>query len=116
MLDILERYGEAVSATAVDTRAAIIDGNPKTGRLADIISADSLSKIYENEWLSEESQRLREHLESLYAQTEDNSGVFGDKWSQSFIDIWNKTDALKESIRGVSLKTSFSTKQDAGKS
>ena len=52
MLDVLERNGEAVSAIAVNTRAAMIDGSPKTGRLADIISADGLHKIYDNNWLS----------------------------------------------------------------
>ena len=45
MLDVLERNGEAVGATAVNTRAAMIDGSPKTGRLPDIISADGLHKI-----------------------------------------------------------------------
>ena len=87
MLDILERYGEAVSATAVNTRAAMIDGSPKTGRLADIISANGLHKIYDNNWLSGKSQLLREVLESLHSETDENSGFFQDKWSQSFIDI-----------------------------
>lgn len=109
MLDVLERNGEAVGATAVNTRAAMIDGSPKTGRLPDIISADGLHKIYDNNWLSGKSQELRGHLETLHSQTDENSGIFGDKWSQSFIDIWNKTDALVESIRGVKTVSTFTT-------
>ena len=114
MLDILERDGEAVAATAINTRAAMLDGNPKTGRLADIISSDGLHKVYDNNWLSGQSQQLREYLESLHAQTDDHSGLFGNKWSQSFIDIWNKTDALVESIRGVKPVTPFATNLDTG--
>ena len=94
MLDVLERNGEAVSATAINVRAAMIDGSPKTGRQPDIIYSNGFHKIYDNNWLSGKSQELRGLLESLHGKTDDNSGVFGDKWSQSFIDIWNKTDAL----------------------
>ena len=112
MLDVLERNGEAVSAIAVNTRAAMIDGSPKTGRIADVISADGLHKIYEKNWLSGQSQRLRGHLESLHSLTDDTSGIFGDKWSQSFLDTWNKTDALIESIRGVNTITTFPTNLD----
>ena len=114
MLDILERDGEAVAATAINIRSAMLDGNPKTGRLADIVSIDGMHKIHDNHWLSEDSQRLRDHLDVIYAQTDDHSGLFGDKWSQSFIDIWNKTDSLKESIRGVRPVTPFSTSKDTG--
>ena len=114
MLDILERDGEAVAATAINIRSAMLDGNPKTGRLPDVISIDGMHKIHDNHWLSEESQRLRDHLDAIYAQTDGHSGLFGDKWSQSFIDIWNKTDSLKESIRGVSPVTPFSSSKDTG--
>ena len=112
MLDILEGYGEAVSATAVNFRASMLDGSPKTGRLADIISAKGLHKIYDNNWLSGKSQQLREVLESLHSETDENSGFFQNKWSQSFIDIWNKTDALVESIRGVKTLSTFATNLD----
>ena len=114
MLDILERDGEAVAATAINIRSAMLDGNPKTGRLADIISADGLHKVYDKNWLSGQSEELRERLESLHAQTDDHSGLFGDKWSQSFIDIWNKTDALVESIRGIKPITPFQSNLDTG--
>jgi len=114
MLDILERDGEAVGATAINIRSAMLDGNPKTGRLADIVSIDGMHKIHDNHWLSEDSQRLRDHLDVIYAQTDDHSGLFGDKWSQSFIDIWNKTDALVESIRGIKPITPFQSNLDTG--
>ena len=37
----------------------------------------------------ETNQQLRGFLESLHAETDDNSGVFGNAWSQTFVDIWN---------------------------
>lgn len=90
----------------------MIDGSPKTGRLPDILSADGFHRIYDNNWLSGKSQELRGHLESLHSLTDENSGIFGNKWSQSFIDIWNKTDALVDSIRGVKTLTTFTTRLD----
>ena len=47
MLDILERHGYAVGATAVNSRPSIVDGNPKTGRLADIISTEGVSRVFD---------------------------------------------------------------------
>ena len=90
----------------------MIDGSPKTGRLPDILSADGFHRIYDNNWLSGKSQELRGHLESLHSLTDENSGIFGNKWSQSFIDIWNKTDALVDSVRGVKTLTTFTTRLD----
>lgn len=40
MLDILEGQGHAVGATAVNSRAPMIDGSPTTGRLADLMSTE----------------------------------------------------------------------------
>ncbi len=94
MLDVLERNGDAVSATAVNSRAAMIDGSPKTGRLADILSTENIARIYETNWLNDKSQDLREYLESLNGRTSEVSGLFSNKWSQTFVDVWNKTDAL----------------------
>lgn len=94
MLDVLERKGEAVGATALNSRAAMIDGSPKTGRLADILSTESIARVYEPNWLNDKSQALREYLTTLNSKTSENSGVFANKWSQTFIDVWNKTDEL----------------------
>jgi hypothetical protein len=94
MLDVLERNGEAVGATAVNSRSVMIDGSPKTGRLADVLNTESIARIYEPNWLNDKSQDFREYLELLNSKTSENSGMFADKWSQTFVDVWNKTDAL----------------------
>lgn len=107
MLDILEVQGHAVGATAVNARVSMIDGSPKTGRLADVFPTEGLLKIRDRNFLIKESQQLRDFLKSLHAETTDNSGVFGNAWSQAFVDIWNKTDALVATYRGVQLATSF---------
>lgn len=107
MLDILERHGHAVGATAINGRVQMIDGSPSTGRLADVMSTEGSPRIVDRHFLKGESQQLREFLESLYAESDDNSGIFGEAWSQSFVDIWNKTDALALSLRDAKLVTSF---------
>ena len=47
MLDILEGHGHVVGATAVNSRAQIIDGSPTTGRLADIMSTEGVLKVFD---------------------------------------------------------------------
>ncbi|MFM7257017.1 MAG: hypothetical protein ACKO1E_00300, partial [Acidimicrobiaceae bacterium] len=44
MLDILEGHGHAVGASAINARVNMIDGSPKTGRLASI-SSKQLSEM-----------------------------------------------------------------------
>ena len=107
MLDILAGHGHAVGATAVNARVSMIDGSPKTGRLADVMSTEGLLRIRDNTFLRGDSQQLRDFLKSLHAETGDNSGVFGNAWSQAFVDIWNKTDALAEDFKGLTLDTPF---------
>ena len=109
MLDILEVHGHAVGATAINARVSIIDGSPKTGRLADVMSTEGVLRIRDKSFLRGDSQQLRTFLQSLHAETSDNSGVFGNSWSQAFVDIWNKTDALAEKINGLKLVTPYET-------
>ena len=107
MLDILAGHGHAVGATAVNARVSMVDGSPKTGRLADVMSTEGLLRIRDNTFLRGDSQQLRDFLKSLHTETNDNSGVFGNVWSQTFVDIWNKTDALAEVFKGLTLDTPF---------
>ncbi|KAL7554934.1 hypothetical protein ACHAWF_018496 [Thalassiosira exigua] len=110
MLDILERHGHAVGATAVGGRAPMIDGSPSTGRLADIMSVDGVPRMFDRNFLrGSDNQHLRPYLESMHAETDDSSGVFGNAYSQAFVDIWNKTDALVGTLRATSLATSFAS-------
>ena len=90
MLDILERHGHAVGATTVNGRAPMIDGSPSTGRLADVMTADGLPRVFDRNFLKGgTNQELRRFLESVHAETDENSGVFGNRWSQTFVDVWN---------------------------
>ena len=90
MLDILEGHGHAVGATAVNSRATIIDGSPTTGRLVDIMPTAGMSKVHDRDFLRRgENQQLRSFLEAIYADSDDNSGLFGNVWSQTFVDTWN---------------------------
>ena len=107
MLDILERQGHAVGATAINSRVEIIDGSPKTGRLADVMSTEGIPRLHDRSFLKGDSQQLRNYLKSLHSGTDDNSGVFGNAFSQTFVDIWNKTDTLAEKFRSINLLTDF---------
>lgn len=90
MLDVLESQGMAVGATSVNSRATIIDGSPTTGRLSDILSAEGVTKIFDRLFLKgNENQELRAFLEAIHTDASDNSGVFGNAWSQAFVDMWN---------------------------
>ena len=84
MLDVLERQGHAVGATAVNSRVSIVDGSPKTGRLADVMSTEGIPRIHDRSFLMGNSQQLRDYLTSLHAGTDDNSGVFSNAFSQTF--------------------------------
>ncbi len=108
MLDKLQGYGHAVSSTSVNSKVPMVDGSPTTGRFADAISTEGLPRIFEREFLNGRSgKELQYFLEDLNAETKENSGVMSDMWSQRFIDIWDKTDTLVQTMRGVKLETAF---------
>ena len=109
LLDVIERQGHAAGGTVIDSRSQMIDGDPSTGRLSDVMSTEILPRVFERNHLKDEKQDLREFLKSIHGETEDNSGVFADKFSQTFIDVWNKTDELVTAIRNTDLLTEFST-------
>jgi len=110
MLDVLEDYGLAVSATSVNAHSIMIDGSPTTGRLSTAMDTSGVPRVYHREFLKGNQQELRLFLEKLHSETQENSGAFSNQWSQSFIDIWNKTDTLVETLRGIKLSTDFSSK------
>ena len=59
MLDILEVHGHAVGATAINARVSIIDGSPKTGRLADVMSTEGVLRIRDKSFRRGDSLQLR---------------------------------------------------------
>jgi len=108
MCDILEGQGHAVSATSVNVQAPMVDGDPSLGRYADAMTTKGLPKIFERQFLNGRTgQELRLFLEQLHGETSDNSGVMANLWSQRFIDVWDKTDKLVNTMRGVKLQTAF---------
>lgn len=108
MLDLMERHGNSVGATAIDARAAILDGSPATGRLADTMSIHGLPRMFDKNFLrGQDNQQMREFLEEIHADTSELSGVFGDAYSQTFVDIWNsKTCSF---LSGFSLNRTYLT-------
>lgn len=109
MCDVLERQGHAVSAISVNYQAPMVDGDPSTGRYADAMSTEGLPKIFERQFLNGRTgQELRLFLEQLNGATSDNSGVMSNLWSQRFVDVWDKTENLVRTMRGVKLQTAFS--------
>ena len=90
MLDELAGYGLAVSSTALDRKSLMVDGDPSTGRLADVISNTGPQLIYERKFLNRKAKRedLRGYIESRHYETEENSGVLANIQSKSFIYTW----------------------------
>jgi uncharacterized protein (DUF1501 family) len=108
LLDVVERQGHSVGATAINARSPMVDGAPSTGRLADVMSTEILPRVFDRNFLRPgESQDLRPYLEEIHAESLDNSGVFGNLWSQTFMDVWNKTDELVAMLRATDLATPF---------
>ena len=124
-LDVLEQQGTAVAASSIGSRAVILDGNPDTGRLADNMAVQFVPRLFDRNFLAPSEQRwtpgaqgiptlieivkqdLRGYLEELHSETNELSGVFGDLFSRSFIDNWNKTDELSTLTRATNLATNF---------
>lgn len=116
MLDMLQDDGFVVAATSMDRKAQMIDGDPKTGRLADVVSSAGPRTIYEREFLNwrDRTEQLRPYLEEVHSETVENAGMFGNMWSQTFLDIWNKAEILTQSLKETHLLTEFTTKTDVG--
>ena len=114
MLDILEQeQGAAVAATSVGPRAAILEGNPAYGRFADAMSGQGSPRLFDRDFLAPTEvkwapdvkgipvlveivkQDLRPYLEEIHAGTSEVSGVFGDAFSHSFLDMWNSEFLLQ---------------------
>lgn len=95
MIDVLEKQGMAVGATAVNAgRAVIIDGDPSSGRLADVMSPNGVPRMFDRDFLRGESRQIESFLSSLHAETDDNSGIFANAFAQSFVDTWNSKCGL----------------------
>ena len=116
MLDILQGSGYVVSATSMDRRAQMIDGNPSVGRFADVVSSSGPRTLYEREFMNwrEGTDELRPYLEEVHSETVENAGMFGNMWSQTFLDVWNKAESLTVSLKETHLMTDFSSPTDVG--
>jgi hypothetical protein len=116
MLDILQVKGHVVAATSMDRKTQMIDGNPSVGRLADVVASSGPETLYEREFMNwrDGTDELRPYLEELHSETVENAGMFGNMWSQTFLDVWNKAEILTLSLKTTHLMTEFSSPTDVG--
>jgi hypothetical protein len=116
MLDNLQSSGYVVSATSMDRKTQMIDGNPNFGRQADIVSSSGPRTVYEREFLNwrDGTDELRPYLEELHSETVENAGIFGNMWSQTFVDVWTKSESLTTALKRTHLMTEFSAPVDLG--
>ena len=90
-LDIMqETYGMSVGPISIDSLTVMLDGKPETGRLAEIIPTNGVSKF------NFDTYDITESVTQLNAGTELNSGFYGNHFSQGVIDTMNKTEMLAE--------------------
>ena len=116
MLDILQDNGNVVAATSMDRKTQMIDGDPRTGRLADVVASSGPRTLYEREFMNwrEGTDLLRPYLEQVHSETVENAGVFGNMWSQTFLDVWSKAETLTVSLKKTHLMTDFESPTDVG--
>ena len=116
MLDVLQGDGYVVAATSMDRKTQMIDGDPKTGRISDVVSSSGPRTLYEREFMNwrERVDILRPYLEEVHSETKENVGMFGNMWSQTFVDVWSKAETLTRSLKTTHLLTDFESRKDVG--
>lgn len=87
MLDI--QYSSTIPQQSLMTIPGMVPLFQQSQRLADVMSTQGVPRVFDRNFMKGNDQQLREYLELLHSETDDNSGVFGDGYSQTFVDLWN---------------------------
>lgn len=108
MLDRLQGDGFAVGSVGINSAGAILDGDPSLARSSDVVSSGGISNLYPQTASPGTHNRdaMMSHFLSLNGATESNSGMYGNHWSQKFIDSANKTGRLID-LMNFETETSF---------
>lgn len=107
MLDVLEEKGHSVSATSIDLKSSMMEGNPLTGRSVGVVSSIGVHKLTRETFTDGQSENdlsaIEESMKFLNEESSIDSGFFADFWSQNFIDTLNKTEHLGSLLESASL-------------
>lgn len=109
MLDVLQLKNYRVSANGINGLAEMLNGGPVVPRGVDVIKASGLNEFYPESVSSNlTTGQMQSHFFALNGKMESNTGMYGDHWSQSFIDGVSKTAQIRAALDGVSLNEEYS--------
>lgn len=87
MLDVLQRRGLSVEAVGIDNKGPIIEGNPSLGRTVNVIpsaNVNTLTRLSLNDGSNgNDLSSIEDLMKYLNQETELESGVFANYWSQN---------------------------------
>ena len=119
MLDVLEAKSMSVGSIAIDRTAVSLAGNPLLARSIDVMSNWGPIDLLDGQPpvdtfafdTDSASPRGKDTLFALMADLNGNftatSGIFGELWSQKFVDSEQYTDAYTDVLDAVTVASSF---------
>uniref|UniRef100_A0A7S0KZ56 DUF1501 domain-containing protein n=1 Tax=Asterionellopsis glacialis TaxID=33640 RepID=A0A7S0KZ56_9STRA len=115
MLDILQMNNYSVNANGINGHAEMLNGDPSVPRGVDVIRSDGLDAFYPETTTSSTSKDdMKAAFRQLNAMSESNTGIYGDHWSQAFIDGTNRTAEIRTALANSMAATVESFSGSAG--
>jgi hypothetical protein len=97
MLDVLGNEGFIVAPFGINDGAPILEGDAVLARQVDVIKHSGVDKFYFRGVSDEvDTDEMKEHFKNLNNQSESNSGLFANLFSERFVNSVVKTDFLRE--------------------
>jgi len=106
MLDVLEQEGYLCSSLGINIPGACLNGDPIINRPIDVIRSGGQHWFYsEAHKVSEnvEPDTMKTYFNAINGETSLNSGLFGNHWSQKFVDQTDKNDAYSIAMMNTGL-------------
>eukprot|EP00546_Thalassionema_frauenfeldii_P010113 CAMPEP_0178928808 /NCGR_PEP_ID=MMETSP0786-20121207/20156_1 /TAXON_ID=186022 /ORGANISM="Thalassionema frauenfeldii, Strain CCMP 1798" /LENGTH=1403 /DNA_ID=CAMNT_0020604807 /DNA_START=186 /DNA_END=4393 /DNA_ORIENTATION=+ len=108
LLDIMQGKNYTVGPSGINGNSKSLAGNPEIARNVDVIHHSGLKTFYERATSSSyDRQEMRDMFVLLNNRTKPESGLFGEHWSQSFVNAIDRSADLKAAIDAVSLTQGY---------
>ena len=92
----------------------MLNGDPSVPRGVDVIRSDGLDAFYPETTSSISNDDMKATFRNLNAMSENNTGIYGDHWSQAFIDGANRTAEIRTALANSMAATVNSFSGSAG--
>jgi len=108
MLDILEGSDHSVAAFGINDDAPILEGGVDFGRQVDVVKGNGADWFYDRGLSTNaDPDYMDTYFSLLNQETVENSGLFGDLYSQRFVNSVNKTEFLRDLTRTLELNETY---------